>query len=195
MNNETKQKLIQTGAKAMLAKSYHAVGIKEILAEVDVPKGSFYYYFASKEAFGIAVIEYYGGQIVQAIRLKLLDTSMTPRNRILTYFQSIRDYYAKNGCGKGCLVAKLATELSNTSPDMRNALKQQFDLWTELFAVCIREGQEMGEISSSYDAESLAEIIYIAWEGALIRMQINHDLSPIDQFIQYVVKQVLSENR
>ena len=56
MKTNTKEKLIKTGAKMMLAKSYHAVGIQEILTEVNVPKGSFYYYFDSKEAFGIAII-------------------------------------------------------------------------------------------------------------------------------------------
>jgi len=175
----------------MLAKSYHAVGIQEILTEVDVPKGSFYYYFDSKEAFGIAIVEYYGEQLAHAIRQTLTDSNNSPRKRIVKYFVLIRDYYAIHGCGTGCLVAKLATEVTNPSPSMRNALKQEFDKWTALFATCIKEGQDGGEINVGNEAEATAEFLYTAWEGALIRMQVNNDLGPIEHFITYALDRII----
>lgn len=175
----------------MLAKSYHAVGIQEILAEVEVPKGSFYHYFESKEAFGVAIIEYYGEQLASAIRARVKDSSDSPRQRIINYFVNIRDYYAVNGCGRGCLVAKLATEVANPSSEMRDALKREFDKWTELFASCIREGQTGNEIASEHSAEAMAEFLYTSWEGALVRMQVNSDLRPIDHFISYAIERII----
>ena len=175
----------------MLAKSYHAVGIQEILAEVDVPKGSFYHYFESKEAFGVAIIEYYGEQLASAIRTRMNDASDSPRQRIVNYFVNIREYYATNGCGRGCLVAKLATEVANPSGEMREALKREFDKWIELFAACIREGQVICEIASEHSAEAMAEFLYTSWEGALVRMQVNSDLRPIDQFISYALDRII----
>lgn len=175
----------------MLAKSYHAVGIQEILTEVEVPKGSFYHYFESKEAFGVAIIEYYGEQLANIIRNKLLDTQHSPKERIRAYYLGIRSYYAKNGCERGCLVAKLATEVADHSVQMRDALKREFDKWTGLFAACIREGQAIGEISSQQDADLLAEFLYTAWEGTLIRMQVNHELGPIDKFIDCMLDLII----
>jgi len=191
MNNTIKEKLIKTGAKAMLAKSYHAVGIQEILTAVDVPKGSFYHYFESKEAFGVAIIEYYGEQLANSIKGKLSREGYSPTQKIKAYFLEIRNYYAKHGCGRGCLVAKLAIEVENPSIAMRNALKREFDKWTTLFATCIKEGQQIGEISSNHDAEYMAEFLYTSWEGALIRMQVNHDLGPIDKFINYALDTII----
>ena len=191
MNNTIKEKLIKTGAKAMLAKSYHAVGIQEILTAVDVPKGSFYHYFESKEAFGVAIIEYYGEQLANSIKRKLSSEGYSPTQKIKAYFLEIRNYYAKHGCGRGCLVAKLAIEVENPSVAMRNALKREFDKWTTLFATCIKEGQQIGEISSNHDAEYMAEFLYTSWEGALIRMQVNHDLGPIDKFINYALDTII----
>jgi TetR/AcrR family transcriptional repressor of nem operon len=191
MDNNTKQKLIKAGAKAMLAKSYHAVGIQEILAAVDVPKGSFYHYFESKEAFGVAIIEYYGEQLASAIRAKVSDSAYSPRQRIVEYFLAIRDYYAVNGCGRGCLVAKLATEVANSSPAMREALKREFDKWIELFAGCIREGQKNSEIASAQPAQVIAEFLYTAWEGALIRMQVDNELTPVNHFIAYAIDSII----
>ena len=191
MKNETRENLIKAGAKAMLVKSYHGVGIQEILSEVDVPKGSFYYYFSSKEDFGVAIIEFYGQQLAKALKAKLSDSQLSPRQRLVTYFLYIRQYYADYGYGQGCLVAKLATEIGNISPVMRQALKEQYDGWIELVASCILEGQLAGEISPSYKPEELAEFIYTSWEGALIRMQVNHDLTAIDNFLTYIFDKLL----
>jgi TetR/AcrR family transcriptional repressor of nem operon len=195
MKNVTREKLIKAGARAMLAKSYNAVGIQEILSEVDVPKGSFYHYFASKEDFGIAIIEYYGEQLAASIRGKLSDTGVAPRNRLINYFTAIRGYYEKHGCGQGCLVAKLATEIAGVSPRVRVALKTEFDKWSELFAGCIAEAQAAGDISPDHDPEVLAEFIYASWEGALIRMQVNNDLSAIDNFMKYIFERVIPPNK
>jgi len=195
MKNETREKLIKAGARAMVAKSYHGVGIQEILAEVEVPKGSFYHYFSSKEDFAVAIIEYYGAYLANRIQQRLSSEQMSPRNRLKQYFLEIRDYYAKTGYGQGCLVAKLATEVADSSPRMRTALKGEFDNWTKLFAVCIKQAQQAGEITPEHDADALAELIYTSWEGALIRMQVNHDLSSIENFIEYIFTFVIPERK
>lgn len=191
MKAVTREKLIKTGAKAMLAKSYHSVGIQEVLDEVNVPKGSFYYYFSSKEDFGVAIIEYYGAQLANSIKQRLSNNELSPLGRMEEYFKSIREYYAGNGFGQGCLVAKLATEVADSSPRIRLALQNEFDKWTKLLAECIAEGQEKGEISREHDPDALAEFIYASWEGALIRMQVNHTIGPIDNFLAYIFKRIL----
>ncbi len=193
MKNLTREKLIQAGARAMLSKSYHSVGIQEVLSEVDVPKGSFYHYFASKEDFGVAIIKYYGEQLARTIKERLTSDKLSPRQRLKEYFLAVREYYRKLGYGQGCLVAKLATEVARSSPDMRIALKGEFDRWSNLFTDCIREAQQAGEISKKYNPGELAEFIYTSWEGALIRMQVNHDISSLDNFIDYVFSYILPE--
>jgi len=175
----------------MLAKSYHAVGIQEILAAVDVPKGSFFIFFDFKESFGFDILGYYGEQLANVIKNKVTDSNCSPRQRIVEYFLAIRDYYVVNGCGRGCLVAKLATEVADPSAYMRDALKREFDKWTELFATCIREGQMKGEINSDHSAEAMAEFLYTSWEGALVRMQVNNDLSPINHFIDFSIDRII----
>lgn len=55
----TRQHILDTSFELLLRKSFVGVGLKEILKACDVPKGSFYHYFASKEAFGCALLEQY----------------------------------------------------------------------------------------------------------------------------------------
>ena len=52
----TKAALVDAGTQLILEQGYHQTGIQDVLQAAGVPKGSFYYYFPSKEAFGLAVI-------------------------------------------------------------------------------------------------------------------------------------------
>ena len=52
MNTATdlRQHILDTAKPLMLRKGFTAVGLTELLAAAGIPKGSFYHYFASKEA-------------------------------------------------------------------------------------------------------------------------------------------------
>src|ERR1700722_6945091 len=49
---DTYDNLVQAGLRLLHAEGYAATGIQSIVESVNVPKGSFYNHFASKEAFG-----------------------------------------------------------------------------------------------------------------------------------------------
>jgi len=59
MADNTKSRLIEIGAEIIHLKGFNHTGIKEILEAAQVPKGSFYHYFESKEDFGLQVIDYF----------------------------------------------------------------------------------------------------------------------------------------
>ena len=58
--SDVREKILATGQRIIAGKGFSGVGINEILATVGVPKGSFYHYFGSKEAFGEAMLELVG---------------------------------------------------------------------------------------------------------------------------------------
>jgi TetR/AcrR family transcriptional repressor of nem operon len=55
--NDTRTRLLTIGTEVLSQKGFASTGVEEILSVAGVPKGSFYYYFESKAAFGLAVIE------------------------------------------------------------------------------------------------------------------------------------------
>lgn len=176
----------------MIKKGYHAVGLQEILSEAGVPKGSFYHYFKSKEDYGVTVIDTYAEGHARRAQELLADSGRSPRERLWTFFQICREAHSTSGCRRGCLIAKLGMELSELSSSMRLALKRGSDRCKAQFAQCIREGQERGEFNTSHDAETLAEFLHNAWEGTMLRMQINQDLKPVDNFINIVFERLLA---
>ena len=54
--SEARDNIVAVGQRVMAKKGFSAVGLNEILTTAGVPKGSFYYYFASKDAFGDALL-------------------------------------------------------------------------------------------------------------------------------------------
>ncbi len=54
----TKEKILMTGADLVQHKGFKNTSIQDILKAAAIPKGSFYYYFDSKEDFGLQLIDY-----------------------------------------------------------------------------------------------------------------------------------------
>lgn len=188
---DTKQRIIEAGTKAIIAKSFNGCGLKEILDAADVPKGSFYHYFKSKEDFGIAVVEASAEGHMRFTRERLCDRSKSPIERVRSYFVDGRDHLEKSGNQRQCLIAKVALEESRLSEPMRAAIKAGYDQWQVLLASVLREAQAVGEIPSDLDPDRLAAFMQNAWEGAMVRMETDHNVSPLDAFIDHVLNWML----
>ena len=50
-SENTRQELLELGVRLLSENGYNGTGLKQILDEAGVPKGSFYNYFPSKEAY------------------------------------------------------------------------------------------------------------------------------------------------
>lgn len=190
-DHDTKQRIIDAGTKAIVEKSFNGVGLKEILDAAGVPKGSFYHYFKSKEHFGVAVVEGSSEHHLSFTRKLFADQNKTPLERIRSYFTEVRDHLDKLGSQRQCLIAKVALEESRLSEPMRNVIKVGYDQWQVLLAGVIRLAQAEGEIASDLDADQLAAFLQNAWEGAMIRMEIDRDCKALDAFIELSLDRML----
>ena len=78
----TKAALVDAGTRLILEQGYHQTGIQDVLQAAGVPKGSFYYYFPSKEAFGQAVIAQFAAAYLARLEQYLRDTTASPLTRL-----------------------------------------------------------------------------------------------------------------
>ncbi len=191
---ETRDRILEAGSKAIVAKSYNGCGLNEILGAAGVPKGSFYHYFKSKEGFGVAVIEQSADGHSANLRKYFTDRSHSPLNRLRAFYTMAHDHYAEHGPTRQCLIAKLALEIAQLSEPMRAAIKCGYDEWGLLHAKLLREAQAEGELDASVDAEALGNAILHAWEGATIRMQIDQDVSPLTEFMDTVLERLVASH-
>lgn len=182
--------LIEVGANAFMAKGYHAVGLQEILAAAGVPKGSFYYYFRSKEDFCIAAIDHYTRLYAERHLAVLADHSRPARDRLIAFFAQEREYFLEKQCQHSCLLAKLTMEMSLLSEPIRARLQQGMNGWIRALAACLAEGVAAGEFTLFQPPEVTAEFLYATWAGAITRMQATQSIKPLEIFIAFATREI-----
>ena len=186
-----RDKLIQVGTDIIVQQGFKAASINQILTTAGIPKGSFYYYFSSKEDFGLAIIESFAQQYQNRIETTLKDTQFSPLARLRNYFElKIADM--KNcQCTDGCLIGNLAQELSAQNELFRDRLNQIFANWEKLFVQCLEAASETGEIKSDSNFNVLANFILSSWEGAILQAKVTKSISPMENFVKILFEQIL----
>src|SRR5947209_4259631 len=151
-NNDTKNKIVETGLTIMLEKGYNHTGIQEVLQAVALPKGSFYHYFSSKEEFGLSVLELFIEQSDALFSRYMSYQNLTPLNRLRRYFEAVRKYYSSIHFRNGCMVGNFSQELADQNEGFRLRLAQALKEWSAKWAECLKEAQLAGEISAELDS-------------------------------------------
>lgn len=166
----TRQHILNTSFKLVLHKGFVGVGLQEILTTCGVPKGSFYYYFSSKEAFGCALLQQYLADYKVKIDQLILQEERSAYARLVALWQAWIDDPCHNegGWAENCLIVKLAAEVSDLSEDMRQILNFGVSKLTERIANLLSEGQQDGSIPQHIEPEKMAQTMYQLWLGAAL---------------------------
>ncbi|MFW2080637.1 TetR/AcrR family transcriptional regulator [Acinetobacter guillouiae] len=166
----TRQHILNTSFKLVLHKGFVSVGLQEILTTCGVPKGSFYYYFSSKEAFGCALLQQYLADYKVKIDQLILQEERSAYARLVALWQAWIDDPCHNdgGWAENCLIVKLAAEVSDLSEDMRQILNFGVSKLTERIANLLSEGQQDGSIPQHIEPEKMAQTMYQLWLGAAL---------------------------
>jgi len=166
--HDTRDRILDAGAELILGSGFSAVGLAEILGRAQVPKGSFYYYFGSKEDFGVAMLERYFQDYDAGVVSLFNDTRITARERLLRYFLAWIDLHERSACEVTCLAVKLSGEVSDLSEPMRKVLSAGMTRMVERIATAIEAGVADGSLAPVQDAHELAEGLYAMWMGGAL---------------------------
>lgn len=181
----TREHLLEVGLERLRSTGYTATGVKEILDLANVPKGSFYHYFPSKEAFAGEVFQRYAdGEIRRAERV-LGDDKVAPLKRLRRYFEELISVYGHKAAISGCLVGSLSLEVADHSPKLQAQLQAVFGGWQKGIADVLREAVERGDLAKSTQPDRVAEFLLNSYEGALVRMKADQSDRPLKNFLYF----------
>ncbi|MCU1527758.1 MAG: TetR family transcriptional regulator [Frondihabitans sp.] len=179
---DTRQTILDTAERIMSHKGYAAVGLNEVLAEAGVPKGSFYHWFGSKDAFGEALIESYFEHYLAGMDLTVNGPARAS-DRLTEYWQSFYDMQSFDNCQGKCLVVKLGAEVADLSESMRLALIQGTTGIVDRIERMISEGVVDGSLSIDASPRELALDLYTGWIGASVLAKINRSPESLDRVL------------
>lgn len=175
-------RLCQAGYDLFNTLGYNACGIQQIADKAGVPKGSFYNHFDSKEAFAAQIIRNYGAWVDKAWDTAMRDAPPEPTAAMRHLFGSFISHHEQTGL-KGCLVGNFAAEMAESSDSCRAELRTVMVGWRERLARLIAQAQAQGSIRSDLDAATLSGFFWDAWEGAVLRMKVEHSTQALKDVV------------
>jgi TetR/AcrR family transcriptional regulator, transcriptional repressor for nem operon len=194
MTHDTQRLLLEQGMQMLLRQGYHNLGITAVLEATQVPKGSFYYHFQSKEDFGLQAIDLYMTEVHAGLDLFLGDTSVPPLQRVRNFFEATEQKYRSEGY-LGCLLGGLGQELSGVSEAFRRKVEQCFNDIAARIAGCLHEAVDRGELASETDPQKLSELLINCWEGAALRTRLRRDPAPLREMLDFYFRTASGQAR
>ncbi|MQY37420.1 hypothetical protein SRB17_54240 [Streptomyces sp. RB17] len=182
--SDARRKILDAARSLIEERGYSALGVAEICKAAGVPKGSFYYFFESKEALALAVVdEHWAAQQRDWTRVLTGDTEPLPRLRRLFEETGAGQRAVQQSCGTvtGCLFGNLTLELSNQTEAVRGRLQEIFDAQVDMVESVIAEARERGEVGVA-DTREAARAVVAQLEGQVMFAKLYNStqrLSPL----------------
>jgi TetR/AcrR family transcriptional regulator, transcriptional repressor for nem operon len=189
--NTTRDDIIRVGLEILGEKGFNSCGIDAVLKSAKIPKGSFYYYFPSKEEFGLAVLDLFAVQAKAHAESYLQDKSLTPMARLRRYLQEVATEIEVDGCARGCFLGNMTQEMAGQNDRFRVKLNEIWDGWKRIIADCLREAKAAKELKRDSNVDLLAEFIIIGLEGGMLRSKVSKTALPMKDMAEILFDRVL----
>jgi len=179
-SSNVRDSILATGQRIMAGKGYSAVGLNEILSAAGVPKGSFYHYFGSKDAFGEAMLEAYFEDYLAEMDRTLQQPGKTMAARLMDYWKLWQATQSFEDCQGKCLAVKLGAEVADLSESMRLVLRRGTQAIVARLTAAIAAGVQDGSLAIEGDAGAVAAGLYQLWLGASVMAKIERTTQPFE---------------
>lgn len=181
--SDAKQRLLDAACDLMLTRSYGAVGVADICAAADVRKGSFYYFFESKQALTLAAIDIHWGRqrdAWQAI-LGTSEPALTRLHKLLREAAELqRVAQETRGRVSGCALANLALELSTQDETVQLRLQETFAEQIVMIEALLRDAAAEGSIPAQSATPAIARALVAQLEGMVLFAKLGNDAGVLD---------------
>ena len=178
--SDVRQHILDTAKTIILGRGFSAVGLNQVLSAADVPKGSFYHYFKSKDAFGEALLDSYFCDYLARLDSLLTQPDASAAQNMMLYWTLWLETQASDDLEGKCLVVKLGGEVSDLSEAMRAALQRGTDSVIARLAACIQRGVLDGSLRDIGDPGNVAQTLYGMWLGATLLTKMRRDRSALE---------------
>lgn len=192
--SEIKELILQEGAKIIHLKGFHNTGINEILGSAGVPKGSFYFYFKNKEDFGLQLIDYLSHHFSSQAQKHLQSPEKLYLKKMISFFDEYQVFFEEQGCKMGCPIGNLALEMGDLNENFRKRLDEVMESMKCSVFKFLKGAQDNKEISHDLDISEVSDFILNSWEGALLRMKVKGNISPLQNFMKTLFESILYSN-
>ena len=186
-----RDRLLEVGLDVVHAQGFAGASVRDIVQAAGVPQGSFTNHFASKEAFGLEVIDLYFARSRENIARTLRNDALPPLQRLRAYIDSSKDRLAASQMRNGCLLGNFTAEASWGSEPIRLRLLEIFGELQAAIAYCLRAAVKAGEIAPSLDCEEIAAFVVASMQGAILMSKALRSTVPVERLKEVLFSSIL----
>ena len=179
--SDAKPRLLEAALDLVWSRSYGAVTVDDICAKAGVKKGSFYYFFKSKDELVAAALDAKWDEVRPAYD-RIFSASKPALERLRDAFdygyERQKEFRTKHGCVLGCPFSSVGTEIIAADKALRDAVQRMIKGKIRYFESALRDLQAEGELQGQ-DVSVVARQVYAYYEGALATARIADDVEMI----------------
>jgi TetR/AcrR family transcriptional repressor of nem operon len=187
-----RERILTEGLRVVHERGFANASVRDIVQAAGVPQGSFTNHFASKEAFGLEIIDIYSENTRRNIAATLRNDALDPLERLAAYIDLTEERMNVNSMRNGCLIGNFTAEAAENSEPIRRRLVESFAETREAFAYCLRAAIAAGEVKAGLDTNEIAGFIVSSLQGAILISKAHQSPEPIERFKRVLFTTVLA---
>src|SRR4051812_34422373 len=182
--SDARDRLLEAAIELVWRDSYGLGGVDAICARARVRKGSFYYFFDSKQELMVAALDRYWEER-RSVLDDLFSPSLAPLDRIQGYFRYIhrRQVQLRTAAGRvlGCFPSSVGMSCSGgaCSPDIAAKVQEILSCHRRYLETALRDAHAAGELAAA-QPEVMARTLFAYVEGVLDQARIHDDLTLVE---------------
>jgi len=187
-----REKLLNVGLQVVHERGFGGASVRDIVQAAGVPQGSFTNHFASKEAFGLEVVERYLDGARALMQATLRNDALPPLQRLRAYVDGATDSRSDAGIRNGCLLGNFSAEANDCGEALRLRVADAFAQVQDALAYCLRAAVAAGEIAPSTDCDDAAAFLLASLQGAILLAKAQRSARPVERFRQRALAGLLA---
>jgi TetR/AcrR family transcriptional repressor of nem operon len=186
-----RDRILDAGLDTVHRLGFGGASVRDIVDAAGVPQGSFTNHFASKEAFGLEILDIYFVRNRAMLDDTLLNPGLTPLLRLRAYLRANRARTEREGVENGCLFGNMMGEAIDHSEAIRLRLLEIVGEMRRGLAACLAAAIKAGELPKTVDGPQVADFIVSGLQGAMLLAKAQRSMVPIERFEQVLFGMVL----
>lgn len=159
------QRMQVKGLELFYSKGYFNTSVDDILKELELSKGAFYYHFESKEDFFIQIIQNLMARKVYSTLIEPLEGHENPLTLITNCFDNAMETAVHNEMDFGCILSNFLTEFNGKNPEIMQHLNEIVTVWEVNLVTSLQKGKYNGYLDRHVDCEAVATFLMSSYFG------------------------------
>ena len=168
----TKERILDAAQQLILDRGFAGMTLDQLLAQVGVTKGAFFYHFKTKDDLAAALLQRFAdsdARVYEETRTRAERLSSDPLQQMLVFIGLFEEMFgALKEPYPGCLFASYIYELQQFDDNTREIIQTSFQKWRELLKEKFDDIARLYPPKIPVHTASLADAFTVVLEGAFV---------------------------